>query len=161
MIQGDAYYQSYICRIPRSTIEAGADRAARLRRRHAVPLICDVIRNLSGMWQMLFPGKYVRYVDVPQNYGRRRRRVLPGGDERSATASARCGRKITDDALNAPRSRSTTRTAGHPRPLRLPRRKPWQAPSSEVYLLMRAAWCCRWKSTTQLVRDYLVAAEHS
>ena len=27
VIQGDAYYQSYICRIPRSTIELGPDRA--------------------------------------------------------------------------------------------------------------------------------------
>jgi hypothetical protein len=35
VIHGDAYYQSYICRIPRSTIELGSA-AARLRRRHAV-----------------------------------------------------------------------------------------------------------------------------
>ncbi len=27
-----------------------------------------MIRNLSGMWQMLFPGKLVRYLDVPQNF---------------------------------------------------------------------------------------------
>ena len=32
------------------------------------PSICDVIRNLSGMWQILFKDKYVRYFDVPQNY---------------------------------------------------------------------------------------------
>jgi hypothetical protein len=32
------------------------------------PAICDVIRNLSGMWQMLFPDKYARYLDVPQNF---------------------------------------------------------------------------------------------
>src|SRR3989304_788867 len=32
------------------------------------PSICDVIRNLSGMWKMMFPKVYVRYFDVPQNY---------------------------------------------------------------------------------------------
>ena len=32
------------------------------------PSICDVIRNLSGMWQILFKDKYVKYFDVPQNY---------------------------------------------------------------------------------------------
>ena len=34
------------------------------------PSICDVIRNLSGMWQLMFKDKYVRYFDVPQNYAR-------------------------------------------------------------------------------------------
>ncbi len=38
VIQGDAYYQSYICRIPRSTIELGLTRPPRLPRRHAVPV---------------------------------------------------------------------------------------------------------------------------
>ena len=67
VIHGDAYYQSYICRIPRSTIELGRP-AYGFRRRHAVSSICDVIRNLSGMWKLLFPTKGVRYFDVPQNY---------------------------------------------------------------------------------------------
>jgi len=29
------------------------------------PSTCDVIRNLSGMWQLLFPDQYVRYLDLP------------------------------------------------------------------------------------------------
>jgi hypothetical protein len=32
------------------------------------PAICDVIRNLSGVWQMRFPDKLARYLDVPQNF---------------------------------------------------------------------------------------------
>ena len=68
VIQGDAYYQSYICHIPRSTLELGL--TGRLDDFDGLlfPSICDVIRNLSGMWQMLFPDKYVRYFDVPQNF---------------------------------------------------------------------------------------------
>ena len=30
------------------------------------PSICDVIRNLSGMWKMMFPDVYSKYFDVPQ-----------------------------------------------------------------------------------------------
>ena len=32
------------------------------------PAICDVIRNLSGMWQLQFPDRLSRYLDVPQNF---------------------------------------------------------------------------------------------
>ena len=68
VIQGDAYYQSYICRIPRSTIELGLTGRLNCLDGMLFPSICDVIRNLSGMWQILFKDKYVRYLDVPQNY---------------------------------------------------------------------------------------------
>ncbi len=68
VIQGDAYYQSYICRIPRSTIELGLTGRLDSLDGMLFPSICDVIRNLSGMWQILFKDKYVRYIDVPQNY---------------------------------------------------------------------------------------------
>jgi benzoyl-CoA reductase subunit C len=37
--------------------------------------------------------------------------------------------------------------------------KPWQAPTSEVYLLLRAGMVLPVEEHTQLVRDYLVAAE--
>src|SRR6266540_5973 len=68
VIHGDAYYQSYICRIPRSTIELGISGRLDFVDGMLFPSICDVIRNLSGMWKMLFPQVYVRYFDVPQNY---------------------------------------------------------------------------------------------
>ena len=68
VIHGDAYYQSYICRIPRSTIELGVSGRLDFVDGMLFPSICDVIRNLSGMWKMMFPKVYVRYFDVPQNY---------------------------------------------------------------------------------------------
>ena len=68
VIHGDAYYQSYICRIPRSTIELGVSGRLDFVDGMLFPSICDVIRNLSGMWKMMFPHVYVRYFDVPQNY---------------------------------------------------------------------------------------------
>ena len=68
VIRGDAYFQSYICRIPRSTIELGLTGRLDLLDGMLFPAICDVIRNLSGMWQMLFPDRFVRFVDFPQNF---------------------------------------------------------------------------------------------
>jgi len=68
VIHGDAYYQSYICRIPRSTIELGVSGRLDFVDGMLFPSICDVIRNLSGMWKLMFPNVYTRYFDVPQNY---------------------------------------------------------------------------------------------
>src|SRR3989338_3437751 len=63
IIKGDAYFQSYICRIPRSTIELGLQGKLDCLDGFLFPAICDVIRNLSGMWQTLFPNVYVKYLD--------------------------------------------------------------------------------------------------
>ena len=68
VIHGDAYYQSYICRIPRSTLELGVTGRIDFVDGFLFPSICDVIRNLSGIWKLQFPNVYVRYFDVPQNY---------------------------------------------------------------------------------------------
>ena len=60
VIQGDAYYQSYICRIPRSTIELELTKRLDFVDGMLFPSTCDVIRNLSGMFQMIRPGIYTR-----------------------------------------------------------------------------------------------------
>ena len=52
IIRGDAYFQSYICHIPRSTIELAVTGRLDALDGMLFPSICDVIRNLSGMWQM-------------------------------------------------------------------------------------------------------------
>ena len=68
IIKGDAYYQSYICHMPRSIIELALDNHFEGFDGFIFPSICDVIRNLSGMFQMLGQGKFVKYLDFPQNF---------------------------------------------------------------------------------------------
>ncbi|MGE4159366.1 MAG: benzoyl-CoA reductase subunit C [Planctomycetota bacterium] len=68
IIKGDAYFQSYICHIPRSTIELGLSGRLDAFDGMLFPSICDVIRNLSGMWKILFPDRYTKYIDMPQNF---------------------------------------------------------------------------------------------
>jgi benzoyl-CoA reductase subunit C len=161
VIQGDAYYQSYICRIPRSTIELGLTGRLDCLDGVLFPSICDVIRNLSGMWQILFKDKYVRYFDVPQNYEDEiggRFYVNELQSLREDLGKLR-GAAITDDELNASiRVFNDNREAV--RALYAYRsEKPWQAPTSEVYLVLRAGMVLPPEEHTRLIRDYLAAAE--
>ncbi|MBL8323462.1 MAG: benzoyl-CoA reductase subunit C [Rubrivivax sp.] len=161
VIQGDAYYQSYICRIPRSTIELGLTGRLNALDGMLFPSICDVIRNLSGMWQILFPDKYVRYVDVPQNYDDEiggRFYVQEMQHIRDDLGRLR-GAPITDAELNASIAAYNDNRAALRDLYAYRAAKPWQAPTSEIYLLQRAGMVLPVEEHTALVRQYLVAAE--
>jgi len=160
VIHGDAYYQSYICRIPRSTIELGVSGRLDFVDGMLFPSICDVIRNLSGMWKLMFPKVYSRYFDVPQNY----RDDIGGNFYINELAELRHdlgelrGKPITDDEL-----RSSIAVYNENR--RLMRElyafraeRPWQAPATEVYLMVRAGLLLPVEEHSALLRDYLAAA---
>lgn len=70
IIKGDAFYQSYICHIPRGIIEMALDGMLDGIDGFVFPSICDVIRNLSGMFRILGKGKFVKYLDFPQNFSK-------------------------------------------------------------------------------------------
>jgi len=159
VIQGDAYYQSYICRIPRSTIELGLTGRLDCLDGMLFPSICDVIRNLSGMWKMLFKDKYVRYIDVPQNYD-----DAVGGkfyiEEMQILRedlAKLAGREITDADLNASIAVYNDNRAAIADLYKYRAAYPWQAPTSEVYLLLRAGMVLPVEDHTALVREYLAA----
>src|SRR5210317_301138 len=140
VIHGDAYYQSYICRIPRSTIELGIAKRLDFVDGMLFPSICDVIRNLSGMWKLMFPETYVRYVDVPQNY----RDDIGGAfyrqemQELLEALEELAGRKVSDDNLRASITVYNENRALIRDLYRMRSETPWQVPSAELYLLSRA-----------------------
>jgi benzoyl-CoA reductase subunit C len=68
VVKGDAYFQSYICRMPRGIIELALDHNLDDFDGFIFPSICDVIRNLSGMFKILNKGTFVKYLDFPQNF---------------------------------------------------------------------------------------------
>lgn len=70
IIKGDAYYQSYICHLPRGVIEMALDKNLDDFDGFIFPAICDCIRNLSGMFKLAEKGKFQRYFDYPQNFKR-------------------------------------------------------------------------------------------
>jgi len=160
IIRGDAYYQSYICHIPRSTIELGLNGSLDCLDGVLFPAICDVIRNLSGMWTMLFPDKYVRYLDVPQNFdpdigGRFYRQEL---ESLSADLAARGARPYDADALRA----SIDRYNCYRRIVRelydVRQEQPWRVPTSELYVMLRATQVLPVDDATRLVAAYRDAA---
>jgi len=161
VIQGDAYYQSYICRIPRSTIEMGLTGRLDCLDGMLFPSICDVIRNLSGMWQILFKDKYVRYIDVPQNYEDEigGKFYIEEMQILREDLAGLAGKPISDEAINASIAVYNENRAALRELYAYRAAKPWQAPTSEVYLVQRAGMILPPEEHTQLVRDYIAATD--
>ena len=160
IIRGDAYFQSYICHIPRSTVELALTHRLGALDGMLFPSICDVIRNLSGMWQMLFPERYVRYVDLPQNFdpavgGTFWRREL---DTLRADLGRIAGREITDRELQHSVSVYNENRRALRQLYEARSERPWLFPTSEVYLVVRAGTVLPVEEHTDLVRRYLELA---
>ena len=165
IIRGDAYYQSYVCHIPRSTIEMGLGGGLDCLDGMLFPAICDVIRNLSGMWKFEFPGKLSRYLDVPQDFsdemgGEFYRSEL---EELSTELERRGARPYDAEALRASIG-LFNQLAERVRALyQLRRDEPWRAPTAELYCLQRAAAILPVEESLALLAEYheLVLADDS
>ena len=162
VIHGDAYYQSYICRIPRSTVELGIMKNLDFVDGMLFPSICDVIRNLSGVWKLLFPEVYARYFDTPQNF-----RSDIGGEfykndlqELREGLEKLGGREITDDDLRNSIQVYNENRDWVRKVYQFRSDQPWKVPASEVYLLMRAGEILTPEDHTQMMKDYLAAVEN-
>jgi benzoyl-CoA reductase subunit C len=160
VIHGDAYYQSYICRIPRSTVELGLTKRLDFVDAMIFPFVCDVIRNLSGLWKMMFPNVWTKFFDTPQNFD-----PAIGGayyvrelQELREGLEALTGRAIADEDLR----RSIGLYNENRRLVRevyaFRAERPWLAPASEVYLLMRAGLMMDVEEHNGLLRAYMDAA---
>ncbi len=116
-----------------------------------------MIRNLSGMWSLLFPDRYVRYVDVPQNFD-----IGVGGEfwirelrSLRDDFAELAHREVTDDDLTRSidvynSNRQAIRELYDARSAH-----PWQFPTSELYLFMRAGCVLPPEEHTQLLHDYM------
>ncbi len=159
IIRGDAFYQSYICHIPRSTIEMGLNGALDCLDGMIFPAICDVIRNLSGMWKLQFPDKLSFYLDVPQDFdpevgGRFYRSQLL---ELSAALEELGARPLDAEALRSSIA-LYNRARGVVKELyALRARAPWKVPTSELYLILRAGLVLPVEEFSTLLEDYLAA----
>jgi len=159
IIRGDAYYQSYICHIPRSTIELGLNGSLECLDGMLFPAICDVIRNLSGMWKMQFPDKLVRYLDVPQDFS-----PGIGGvfwrlelEELSRELTSRGARPYDPEALRASIALHN-RIRGLVRDLYALRvEAPWKVPTHELYLVQRAGLVIPAEEFEAMLHRYLAA----
>ena len=161
IIRGDAFYQSYICHLPRSVIELA--QSGRLSMLSAVlfPSTCDVIRNLSGMWKLLYPDVYVRYIDVPQVsqpeaavafYETELRHLV---DDLGAVS----GHAPSDDDLRRSVALYNEMRAVVRQLYQTRRERPWDLPTEELYVLLRAGEVVPVEEFISQARRYLTAVD--
>ena len=161
IIRGDSFYQSYICHIPRSTLELALTGHLDVLDGAIFPSICDVIRNLSGMWQMLFPNKWVTYLDLPQNFD-----VALGGRFYIAEMRriarelhARGARALDDSHVSAAITMENERRSALAELDSLRVREPWRVRASEAYVISRAGSVLETHQHAALVRAFTAAAK--
>lgn len=161
IIRGDAYFQSYICRIPRSTIELGVTGRLDCLDGLLFPAICDVIRNLSGMWKLMFEGKYVKYVDLPQAFGETGRTFYRHElEQMRADFEGISGRPVTPDALRGSIRLYNENRRAIAELYDLRARLPHLVLTYELYLLMRASNLLEVSEHTRMLRDYMASVVH-
>ncbi|HVA57413.1 MAG: benzoyl-CoA reductase subunit C [Gemmatimonadaceae bacterium] len=140
IIRGDAFYQSYICHLPRSVIELA--QSGRLDMLSAVlfPSTCDVIRNLSGMWKLLYPGTYVRYIDIPQVPDAAAAAQFYEGELHRLVddLGAVSGKVPTPEDLAASIGLYNAMRSAIRALYAVRQERPWDVPTEELYLLLRA-----------------------
>ena len=161
IIKGDAYFQSYICHLPRSFVELALMGKFAAFDGFLFPSICDVIRNLSGMWKLLFPGVYAKYFDLPQNFapelgGKFYRQELV---KLLADIEAITGHKAANaDLLESIRLYNLNQQAITQLDWRR-RQEPWCYPASEAYAIVRAGMIMEVSEHTELIHNYMNAVE--
>jgi benzoyl-CoA reductase subunit C len=161
IIRGDAYYQSYICHIPRSTIELALNGSLDVLDGMLFPATCDVIRNLSGIWKLKFPGKLARYLDVPQNFDPEVGGVFLRHEllDLASDLAARGSRPYDAEALRRSLALHNENRALVRRLHALRVESPWKVPASEAYSLLRASLLVPVEESTVMLRAYLEAVE--
>ena len=159
IIRGDSIFQSYICHLPRSTVELGLRGHLDALDGVLFPSICDVVRNLSGVWKLLFPDRYSAYVDLPQNfdpelggrfYVQEMRRIVRELGERGA-------RPLDPGALRSAIDDENRRRRNLAELDDLRCAEPWRLPASEAYLAARAGAVLPAAEHADLVEELLRA----
>jgi benzoyl-CoA reductase subunit C len=161
IIRGDAFYQSYICHLPRSVVELAQSGRLDMLSAMLFPSTCDVIRNLSGIWKLLYPDLYVRYMDVPQVpdpaaatdfWESELRRLVKDLSEVSGRRAGEAELRAAITAYNE--MRRTVRALYAAR-----RERPWDVPTEELYLLLRAGEVVPPDEFIARATEYLAAVE--
>lgn len=160
IIKGDAFYQSYICHLPRSVVELAMSGRLSMLSGVLFPSTCDVIRNLSGMWQVFSPETYVRYIDVPHVtdaaggvFWRHELQTLY--TELAQLAGVAPSSERLWEAIHTYNEvRRTVEALYEAR-----RRAPWSVPSDQLYLLLRAGEVVPPERFLAQARAYLAEVE--
>lgn len=136
----DARMQSFVCSISRSTLELGLTKRLDFLDGMLFPSICDVSRNLSGLWKRNFPGQLVEFVHLPESlasphairYFRAELSRVLGSLEKLA------GRKVSERDLAVAFEVYNENRRAIAALYSLRRRRPWAISAADLYALVRA-----------------------
>jgi benzoyl-CoA reductase subunit C len=153
----DSRIQSFVCSITRSTLELGLRGNLDAFDGFLFSNICDVARNLSGIFVRNFGGKMVQYLHLPQNVSSAAAVDFMTGELRRVLACLeRVGRRhVTKEDL----ARSVKVFEENRLLLRelyrIRAESPWLLPASESYVLARASGLLPKEEHTTLLKDAL------
>jgi benzoyl-CoA reductase subunit C len=159
IIRGDSCFQSYICHLPRSMVELQMRGDLDVLDGFLFPSICDVVRNLAGMWNLLAPGRWTAYLDLPQNFDPEVGGAFYVGEMRriAGELEARGAWPLADEALADALAVEDRRRAALAALAALRRREPWRVPASEAYLVARSGAVLPTAEHTALIAEYTAA----
>lgn len=156
VIQGDAYFQSAICHLPRGLIELKLRGALDPMDLIVMPATCDVMRNLTGIWQLSWPELPVYYLDLPQRDDDLARQFYEKDlRELLHRIEKVVGHKVSDDDLRASIVRHNERRKVLAELEAARVAEPWRVPASDMLLLMRAGAKLTVGAHTTMLRNYL------
>ncbi len=160
IVKGDACFQSYICHLPRSVVEMGLNGDLGPLDGFIFPSTCDVIRNLSGIFKLLFPQKYARFVDLPQAFDASTggRFYLHDLQLLQRELQQLGGRAADDDRLAASIFAYDDNRRAIAELYALRRERPWLCTSDEAFLLVKAGGLLEVHRHTALLRTFLTLA---
>ncbi len=161
IIKGDAYYQSYICHLPRGIIEMALDDNLNEFDGFLFPAICDCVRNLSGMFKIVKKGKFTRYFDYPQNFdkligGVFYRELLETVIEDMYNLN---GVKATNDHLNHSIALYNTNRQLIERIYNIRQDYPWRISATDLYHVLRAGLVIPVDQHNDILKDVVASIE--
>jgi len=154
----DSRIQSFVCSITRSTLELGLRGNLDTFDGFLFSNICDVARNLSGVFARNFGAKMVEYLHLPQNIASSAAVDYMTGELRRVLKSIERlgGRHVTKEDLAG----SVKAFEGNRLLLRelsrIRAESPWLLPASESYVLARASGLLPKEEHTKLLGDALL-----
>jgi benzoyl-CoA reductase subunit C len=153
----DSRIQSFVCSITRSTLELGLRGNLEAFDGLVFTNICDVARNLSGIFARNFPGKLVEYLHLPQNVGSSMAVDYMTGELRRLLKSLQRmnGGPVTRERLAHSVAVFEENRALLRQLYEIRAAAPWLLPAHEAYLLMRAGGLVPKEEHTQLLRTAL------
>lgn len=137
--RADAPLGSFLCSISKSSLELALTGRLAPFSAFVFPYICDVSRNLEGIFSRVLPGRPTHMLHLPQNftsgasvpflvseYGRLIRELEAAG-----------GRPFSSESLRESLALYNTHRARVAELIALKQREPWRLTATELYLLIR------------------------